>query len=107
MRWACSGGAVTPITGPGSAWPCPWPRWLLRALVAGAPLGFLALEAGWVVTEAGRQPWTVYGLMRTASAVTPVSDVSITLLLFTALYLGLGVALVTLLLRLAGRGLPA
>ncbi|HKB38885.1 MAG TPA: cytochrome ubiquinol oxidase subunit I [Gemmataceae bacterium] len=76
-------------------------RWLLRALVAGAPLGFIALEAGWVVTELGRQPWTVYGLMRTADAVTPVADVPGSLLLFTALYLGLGVVLVVLLLRLA------
>jgi cytochrome d ubiquinol oxidase subunit I len=76
-------------------------RWLLRALVVGAPLGFLALEAGWVVTEVGRQPWTVYGLMRTADAVTPVADVSSSLLLFAALYLGLGVALAILLLRLA------
>jgi cytochrome d ubiquinol oxidase subunit I len=82
-------------------------RWLLRALVAGAPLGFLALEAGWVVTEVGRQPWTVYGLMRTVDAVTPVADVPGSLLLFTSLYLGLGVALVALLLRLAGNGLPA
>jgi cytochrome d ubiquinol oxidase subunit I len=88
-----------------------WVRWrqggvenrsLLRALIAGAPLGFIALEAGWVVTEMGRQPWTIYGLMRTADAVTPVADVPSSLLLFTVLYLALGVALVVLLLRLAG-----
>lgn len=76
-------------------------RWLLRALVVCGPLGFIALEAGWMVTELGRQPWTIYGLMRTSAAVTPVSDVTSSLLIFTALYLGLAVALVVLLLRLA------
>ena len=35
-------------------------RWLLRALVFAAPLGFVAIEAGWVVTEVGRQPWIIY-----------------------------------------------
>jgi cytochrome bd ubiquinol oxidase subunit I len=82
-------------------------RWLLRAIVLGAPLGFIALEAGWVVTEVGRQPWTIYGLMRTADAVTPVTEVSGSLLLFTALYLGLGIALVAFLLRLASHGVAA
>ena len=43
--------------------------WLLPALVLSAPFGFLALEAGWVVTEVGRQPWIVYGLMPTAVTV--------------------------------------
>jgi cytochrome d ubiquinol oxidase subunit I len=75
-------------------------KWLLRALVCGAPLGFAALEAGWIVTELGRQPWTIYGLMRTSEAVTPVSDVPSSLLVFTVLYLGLGLALIVLLLRL-------
>jgi cytochrome d ubiquinol oxidase subunit I len=92
-----------------------WARWrrggesrrLLRALVVGAPLGFLALEAGWFVTELGRQPWTVYGIMRTSQAVTPVADVPSSLLLFTGLYLGLAVALVVLLLRLARKGQPS
>jgi cytochrome d ubiquinol oxidase subunit I len=77
-------------------------RWLLRARVAGAPLGFLALEAGWFVTELGRQPWTIYHLMRTSEAVTPVADVPSSLLIFTVLYLGLAAAVVVLLLRLSG-----
>jgi cytochrome d ubiquinol oxidase subunit I len=47
-------------------------RPLLRALVLVAPFGFIATEAGWIVTEVGRQPWVVQGLMRTASAVTPM-----------------------------------
>lgn len=78
-------------------------RWLLLAILGCSPLGFIALEAGWIVTEVGRQPWTVHKLLRTADAVTPVADVPSSLLIFTALYAGLGVALVTLLLRLAGK----
>ncbi|MBX6362302.1 MAG: cytochrome ubiquinol oxidase subunit I [Gemmatimonadetes bacterium] len=78
------------------------PPWLLRLLVAVSPLGFLALEAGWVVAEAGRQPWVVYGVMRTADAVTPVPHVGPTFLMFTLLYLFLGGTLALLLRRLAG-----
>ncbi|MBI4505176.1 MAG: cytochrome ubiquinol oxidase subunit I [Chloroflexi bacterium] len=76
-------------------------RRLLRALTIGSPLGFVALEAGWVVTEVGRQPWTIYGLMRTRDAVTVVQGVWISLAGFTALYLALGVAVVLLLRRMA------
>jgi cytochrome d ubiquinol oxidase subunit I len=75
--------------------------WLLRAIIIGSPLGFLALEAGWFVTELGRQPWTIYRVMRTSQAVTPAADVPSSFLVFTAVYLGLAVALVVLLLRLA------
>ena len=45
--------------------------WFLRALMWASPLGFLAVVAGWTTTEVGRQPWTVYGVMRTAASVTP------------------------------------
>ncbi len=45
--------------------------WFLKVAIACSPIGFIALLAGWVTTEAGRQPWVVYGLMRTAEAVTP------------------------------------
>ena len=38
-----------------------------------SPLGFIAIEAGWIVTEVGRQPWIIYGIMTTAEALTPVS----------------------------------
>lgn len=74
---------------------------MLRALLLASPLGFLALEAGWLVTEAGRQPWVVYRVMRTAEAVTPRTDVHLSLLGFTALYVFLAVSLVRLLRRLA------
>ncbi|HEU4455842.1 MAG TPA: cytochrome ubiquinol oxidase subunit I, partial [Longimicrobium sp.] len=81
-------------------------RWLLRALVIGSPLGFLALQAGWIVTEVGRQPWVIYGVMRTADGVTPVDGVPATLFGFSLLYLVLGIALAALLRRLA-TGAPA
>jgi cytochrome d ubiquinol oxidase subunit I len=78
-------------------------RATLMALVACAPLGFIALEAGWVVTEAGRQPWVIYRVLRTADAVTPVADVGWSLAVFTALYLTLLVILLSF-LRLLARG---
>lgn len=76
-------------------------RWLLRALAVGAPFGFLALEAGWIVTEVGRQPWVIHGVMRTVQGATPASGVRFTFLGFSVLYLALGAALVLLLRRLA------
>jgi cytochrome d ubiquinol oxidase subunit I len=55
-----------------------------------APLGFVAVIAGWTTTEVGRQPWTVYGLLRTAQSVTPSltgMDVAISLSLYILVYL--------------------
>jgi cytochrome d ubiquinol oxidase subunit I len=63
--------------------------WYLRALTWAAPSGFLAVVAGWTTTEAGRQPWTVYGVMRTAQSVTPSltgTDVLISLIGYVAVY---------------------
>ncbi|MBY6256120.1 cytochrome ubiquinol oxidase subunit I [Phytobacter diazotrophicus] len=71
-------------------------RWLLRLMVLMAPAGFVAMLAGWVVTEAGRQPWTVYGLLRTAESASPVSP---------SLVLGSLVCIVTVYLALFGLGL--
>ena len=73
-------------------------RHLLRALALIAPMGFLAIEAGWTVTEVGRQPWIVYGVLRTADAVTPMPGLVVPFLVFTLLYLLLG-AIVIYLLR--------
>jgi cytochrome bd ubiquinol oxidase subunit I len=73
------------------------PSWLLKAAVACGPLGFLALEAGWTVTEAGRQPWTVYGIVRTSDAVTQVAGLHTPFFLFTALYFLLGAVVAVLL----------
>ena len=63
--------------------------WFLRALMWATPLGFIAVVAGWTTTEVGRQPWTVYGVMRTAHSVTPSltgSDVLISLLGYMTVY---------------------
>jgi cytochrome bd ubiquinol oxidase subunit I len=46
-------------------------NWFLRVCMLAAPLGFLAVLAGWTTTEVGRQPWTVYGLLRTTDSVSP------------------------------------
>jgi cytochrome d ubiquinol oxidase subunit I len=70
--------------------------WLLRALAVCAPFGFIATEAGWTVTEVGRQPWVVQGIMRTSQAVTPMPGLVAPMLLFAALYLGLGAIVVAL-----------
>jgi cytochrome d ubiquinol oxidase subunit I len=64
---------------------------LLVALSVGAPLGFICVEAGWTVTEVGRQPWIVAGILRTADAVTPMPGLIAPFLTFTVLYLFLGV----------------
>lgn len=61
-------------------------RRLLWSLVFGAPLGFLAIECGWIVTEVGRQPWIIYGVMRTSDAVTPMPGIIVPFILFTLLY---------------------
>src|SRR5260370_39805400 len=74
-------------------------RWFLRGLVAAGPLGFLAIETGWVVTELGRQPWIIYGVMRTKEAVTPISKIAIPFLVFTLLYVFLSVIVIYLLRR--------
>jgi cytochrome d ubiquinol oxidase subunit I len=85
---------------PGSV---PRNRWLLRAVLIASPLGMLALEVGWIVTEVGRQPWIIYDVMRTEYGVTPIQEVPLTLLGFFVLYLALGTALVILLRELAKR----
>jgi cytochrome d ubiquinol oxidase subunit I len=78
-------------------------RMLLRAIALGGPLGFVALEAGWVLTESGRQPWAIHGILRTRDAVTPVSGVELSFAVFTLLYVGLAVATVAILLKLAAK----
>jgi cytochrome d ubiquinol oxidase subunit I len=75
-------------------------RGLLRALVLATPFGFLATEAGWIVTEVGRQPWVAQGLMRTSAAVTPMPGLVVPMVTFTLLYSGLGVIVVTLIASL-------
>jgi cytochrome d ubiquinol oxidase subunit I len=64
--------------------------WFLRVCEACLPLGFVAVIAGWITTEVGRQPWVIYGLMRTADAVTPSltgADVLVSLIVTVTVYL--------------------
>ena len=62
--------------------------WLLRAWVFAAPLGYIAVESGWIVRCVGRQPWTVYGEIRTVDAVSqvPASNVLTSLIFFVTVY---------------------
>jgi cytochrome d ubiquinol oxidase subunit I len=68
-------------------------------LVLCGPLGFVALESGWVVTEVGRQPWIIYHIMRTSSAVTTMPGLTTPLVLFTGLYLILAAIVIWLMSR--------
>jgi cytochrome d ubiquinol oxidase subunit I len=71
----------------------------LKAAVMAAPLGFIAIESGWVVTEVGRQPWIIQGVMKTAGAVTPMPGLIFPLVVFTTIYLFLAVIVCVLLQR--------
>jgi len=64
-------------------------RWLLRAWIFTAPLGYIAVESGWIVRCVGRQPWTVYGQIRTVDAAShlPASNILVSLTSFSAVYL--------------------
>lgn len=73
-------------------------RFLIAVALCG-PVGLLCVEAGWVVTEMGRQPWAIRGVMRTAEAATPVGGLLLPFAFFSLLYLGLGTASVWLLRR--------
>jgi cytochrome d ubiquinol oxidase subunit I len=80
------------------------PKWLahpafLRLAALCLPLGFLGIESGWTVTEVGRQPWIIFGVMRTKEAVTGTPGLFYTLLLFSALYLFLSFMVTWLLVR--------
>jgi cytochrome bd ubiquinol oxidase subunit I len=93
-----------------------WLRWrgrlydtrlYLAACQCAIPLGFIAVIAGWFVTEVGRQPWTVYGLLRTAASVSPSltgHDVTLSLLAYMAVYLLIYPSGLILLLRLVRKG---
>jgi cytochrome d ubiquinol oxidase subunit I len=74
-------------------------KWLLKLFVIATPLGFIALEAGWTVTEVGRQPWIIHGVMRTADAVTPMPGIAYSFYLFTAVYISLAFIVSVLLYR--------
>jgi len=82
-------------------------RWFLRCCELASPLGFIAVLAGWTTTEVGRQPWTVYGLMRTSDSVSPSltgSDVLLSLIGYAVVYLVMFPVGVTMMARIVGRG---
>lgn len=68
------------------------PRWFLWSLILSGPFAVIALEAGWTVTEVGRQPWIVYGFMRTRDAVTTAPGINlifiVTMLIYAVLLIG-------------------
>jgi cytochrome d ubiquinol oxidase subunit I len=73
--------------------------WMLRLFVLATPMGFIAVEAGWTVTEVGRQPWIINGIMRTKDAVTPMPGIHYSFMIFTALYVSLAIIVTFLLYR--------
>ena len=75
--------------------------WFYRALAAAGPLSLVALIAGWITTEVGRQPWVVYRSMRTSEAVTGASGVPVGYATLALVYAGLVVAVVWVLRRLS------
>ncbi len=79
---------------------------LLKAMLFAIPLPYIAIEAGWVVAEVGRQPWIVYGLMKTSEAVSPIvtSQVAFSLVALTLLYALLGAVDIYLLFKFAKKG---
>jgi cytochrome d ubiquinol oxidase subunit I len=85
-------------------------RWFQRFALAMGPAGFVSLLAGWITTEAGRQPWVVYGVMRTSQAVSPLAaqEVGLSLMAFVIVYFlvfGMGIYYMLKLIR-TGPALP-
>jgi cytochrome d ubiquinol oxidase subunit I len=76
-------------------------RWFYRAVVVAGPLSVVALIAGWVTTEVGRQPWVVYGVMRTSQAVTAAGGIPVGYATLVLVYAGVVVAVAWIMRRLA------
>ena len=80
--------------------------WYLKIMMYAIPLPYIAAELGWVVTEVGRQPWIVYGVMKTADAHSPIEapQVLVSLIAFIVLYSLLGLAAFVLMIKEARKG---
>ena len=81
-----------------------WKQWLnkncgFKLLVFSTPLGFLAVEVGWIVTEVGRQPWIIYGIMKTKDSLTPMPGIQYTFYTISLVYLLLSFVVIWLLSR--------
>lgn len=74
-------------------------KWWLTLIASTTPLGFIAVEAGWTVTETGRQPWIIYGIMRTKDAVSPMPGLHYSFYVITTAYLLLSFIIVWLMKR--------
>jgi cytochrome d ubiquinol oxidase subunit I len=82
-------------------------RWFLWSCMLAAPLGYLAVLAGWTTTEVGRQPWTVYGLLRTADSVSPSltgTDVLLSFIGYGVVYLAMFSAGLAMMVRIVRTG---
>ncbi len=78
-------------------------RWLLRAVAVSGPAAVIALEAGWITTEVGRQPWIVHGVLRTEDAVTDAGYIWITLSVLVVVYAAMTVGVVAVLRSMSAR----
>ncbi|QES88662.1 cytochrome ubiquinol oxidase subunit I [Rhizosphaericola mali] len=74
-------------------------NWIYKMFIYAVPIGFIAIEAGWTVTEVGRQPWIIYGIMRTKDAVTPMPGLQYSFYLFSGVFVSLGAVIIMLLKR--------
>jgi len=74
-------------------------KWFLIISTMATPIGFIAVEAGWTVTEVGRQPWIIQGVMQTKDAVTAMPGIIYTFYTFTAVYFSLAIMVAYLLYR--------
>jgi len=81
----------------------PRSAWFYRAVMAAGPLSIVALISGWITTEVGRQPWVVYGVMRTEQAVTAADGLEVGYAVLVAVYVSLAAGVLWLLRRLAGQ----
>jgi cytochrome d ubiquinol oxidase subunit I len=74
-------------------------KWWLTVIAFTTPLGFIAVEAGWTVTETGRQPWIIYGIMRTKDAVSSMPGLRYSFFVVTIVYLLLSLIIIWLMRR--------
>ena len=72
---------------------------LLKLLIAAAPLGFIAMQAGWIVTEVGRQPWIIYGILKTKDSLTPMPGLIVPFIFTITIYFILAVVVSWLMVR--------
>lgn len=84
----------------------PEKNWLLWGVAIAGPLSFVAMELGWMVTEIGRQPWVIYGILRVKDAVNPAQWMGVSFFIFSCIYVLLGATLIVLLVQLAHRPKP-